>query len=198
VQFGDSDAAPNIVAGSAAGQCGFNVTALNPPAQAGAGPGIREHITVRAQSLHTYVGTYTSTVKASLTFGTTESNDTLFAQLENFAITGAGLRGSGNYKSSEPPGSSGEAFLATEYPNGKVSFTVFDTCNCSFGGQRGTITIRAYGTSTPDGVTTGTFVISSGGGPTRGALTTLAGYGTFSNLGEPAGTIRLIEHLAIT
>ena len=198
VQFGDSGGAPNIVVGSAVGQCGFNVTTLNPPPEAGVGPGIREHITVSAQSLQTSVGTYTSTEEASLSFGTTESKDKLFAELDNFAITGAGLRGSGTYNSSEPPGSSGEAFLATEYPNGSVTFTVFDTCNCSFGGQRGTITIRAYGTSTAKGLTTGSFVISSGGGPTRGSLRTLAGYGTFSNVGEPAGTIRLIEHLAIT
>jgi hypothetical protein len=199
VQFGDSGAAPNIVGGSAFGQCGFNVTSLNPPAEAGAGPGIWEHITVRAQSLHTYVGIYTSTVKVSLSFGTTESNDTLLANLANFAFTGPGLRGSGTYKSSEPPGSSGEAFLATAYPNGSVSFTIFDTCNCSFGGQSGTISIRAYGTTSPNGVSTGTFLIASGGGPTRGKLRTLTGYGTFfSNASYPSGTVRLDEHLGIS
>lgn len=100
---------------------------------------------------------------------------------------------------SEPPGSSGEAFLATGYPNGSRSFTIFDTCDCSFGGQHGTISIRAYGTTSPKGVSTGTFLITSGGGPTRGSLRTLAGYGTFfSNSSYPSGQVRLVEHVAIT
>ena len=36
------------------------------------------------------------------------------------------------------------------------------------------------------------------GGAGNGGLSTLAGYGTFSSFGQPAGTLRLVEHLGIT
>jgi hypothetical protein len=59
------------------------------------------------------------------------------------------------------------------------------------------VAIRAYGTASPSGVLSGTFLISSGGGSV-GTLSTLAGYGTFSSWGQPAGTLGLVEHLKIT
>ena len=74
---------------------------------------------------------------------------------------------------------------------------MFDNCNCTFDGQTGTITIRAYGTASPSGSTCGTFLITSGGGSV-GTLSTLAGYGTFSSWDQPAGTLGLVEHLKIT
>jgi hypothetical protein len=198
VQFGDSGSAPNIVGGIGIGQCGFNVTALNPAPEATEGPGIPEHVTVSAHLLRTSVGTFSSTTVRSLTPVTTSSGDTIVGELEDFTITGTGLVGSGTVTPAAPPGQSGAAFLATVYPNGAVSFTVYITCHCSYGGQTGTITLRAYGTTSPRGVTSGTFLITSGGGPAPGSLTTLAGDGSFTNAGEPTGTVRLVEHLAIT
>jgi hypothetical protein len=198
VQFGDSGAAPNIVGGWASGQCGFGVTQPNPAPQAGEGPGIPEHITVSARDLQTRFGTFSDTVVGQQAIGTTSSGNSIFALFENFTIGGSGLTGSGTYNPSEPPGSSGEAFLATQYPNGSVQFTAYISCDCSFGGQSGTISIRAYGTTAANGYTSGTFLVTSGGGPAPGSLTTLAGWGTFSSAGEPSGSVRLVEHLAIT
>lgn len=60
------------------------------------------------------------------------------------------------------------------------------------------MTIRAYGTTSANGVTKGTFVVTSGGTPVDGGLETLAGYGTFSSWGRPAGSLSLVEHLKIT
>jgi hypothetical protein len=68
---------------------------------------------------------------------------------------------------------------------------------CSFDGQSGSTTIRAYGTASPNGVINGTFLVTSGGA-SNGGLGTLAGYGTFSSEGQPAGTLALVEHLKIT
>ena len=54
-----------------------------------------------------------------------------------------------------------------------------------------------HGTTSASGRTRGTFLVISGG-TASGALGTLAGYGTFSSRGQPAGTLRLVEHLRIT
>jgi hypothetical protein len=207
VQFGDSGAAPNIVAGWASGECGFGVVLTTPAPEAMEGPGIQEHISVPARSLKTYYGTYTSTTVTSLPPVLTESGDTLLAQLGDFTLSGGGLKGSGTYNSSLPPGSSGQAFVATTYPDGSTSFTVYDTCVCSFHGQTGTITLRAYGRTTATGFTSGTFLVTSGGpfvsgpsgpGPSTGGLATLSGWGTFSSWQQPAGSLGVIEHLRIT
>jgi hypothetical protein len=77
------------------------------------------------------------------------------------------------------------------------SFTAVDNCACSFEGQSGTVTIRPSGTVSPNGSESGTFLIGSGGA-SSGGLATLAGYGTFSRWGQPAGTLSLVEHLRIT
>ena len=195
VQFGDSGAAPNIVRGFGIGECGFNVVLPNPAPEADQGPGIPEHITVSAESLKTYYGTKTSTTVTSLPQVTTESGDTLIADLNDFVLSGTGLTGSGTYNSSLPPGQSGEAFLETVYPNGSGSFIAYDTCNCSFRGHSGPSTIRFYGTTSPNGFTYGTFLVVSGGAVPGGGLATLAGWGTFSGSGA---TWRLVEHLRIT
>ncbi len=195
VQFGDSAAAPNIVGRYASGECGFKVVLPNPAPEAGQGAGVPEHIAVSAQSLGTYHGTHSSTNVTSLPAVTTESGDTIVADLNDFALTGTGLTGSGTYNSSEPPGSSGEALLETIYPNGSKSFIAYDNCNCSFGGKTGTATLRFYGTSSANGWTYGTFLVTSGGAG-NGGLSTLAGWGTFSS--QPGGTWRLVEHLRIT
>jgi len=84
--------------------------------------------------------------------------------------------------------------LATVHPNGSESFLAFDTCTCSYDGQSGTVTIRAYGTTSANGFTRGTFLITSG----TGGLATLAGWGKFSSYGQPANTLGLVEHLRIT
>lgn len=198
VQFGDGGQAPNIVGGRALGQCGFEVKVLNPSPAAHKGHGIPEHITVRKGALITSRGTHRSMTVTSLPPVTTSSGDTIVANLNNFVLGGNGLVGKGKINPQLPPGASGEAELATVYPDGSAKFTAYDTCNCTFGGQTATVAIRAYGTVTSDGVTAGTFLITSGGGPVPGSLTTLAGYGTFTSVGEPPNTVRLIEHLAIT
>jgi hypothetical protein len=202
VQFGDGMSAPNLVSGFAVGECGFKVTQPNPaPNPSMKQPaGVEEHISVRTGRLKTYFGTYSSTLVKALPNVTTSAGDTLIAELSNFSITGhRGLTGTGTVDSTMPPGQSGQAFVATAYPSGLVKFTVFDTCTCTFKGQTGTITLRAYGEQSRDGSIRGTFLVTSGGGPAAGgSLSTLAGYGTFSNFNEPANTLRLVEHLAIT
>ena len=170
-QFGDSGAAPNIVGGYAIGECGFNVVLPNPAPEAGQGPGTPEHISVSTWSLKTYRGTHTETNVTSLPNVTTSSGDTIAAALNDFALAGTGLTGTGTLNPTAPPGSTGEAVLATVYPNGSESFTAYDTCDsCSFDGQSGAISIRAYGTTSANGFTSGTFLITSGGpfvvGPT--------------------------------
>ena len=198
VQFGDGGSAPNLVGGRGLGECGFKVTALSPAPEAGEGPGIAEHITVPIWKLKSFHGTTSSTAEASLPAVTTSSGDTINAALNDFSIAGGGLTGTGTYDPTKPPGATGEAVLSTTYPDGWTSFMAYLTCTCSFGGQTGTITIRAYGTVSPKGVNSGSFVISSGGGPAVGSLSTLAGGGTFNSYGEPSGTLRLKEYLAIT
>lgn len=203
VGFHDSGSAPNIVRGIGIGQCGFGVTQPNPFAYhttttkttIPAGPA--EHVTVPQSSLQTFTGTYTSETVKTLTIATTESGDHIVAALGDFTIAGSGLTGSGTYTPTLPPGHTGSALLATVYPNGTESFTLYLNCDCSFGGQTGTIRIRAYGTTSRQGYTSGTFFITSGGTPS-GALEMLAGWGTFNNFGEPTGTVRILEHLAIT
>jgi hypothetical protein len=89
--------------------------------------------------------------------------------------------------------------LSTVYPNGTGSFTAYDNCNiCSFAGQNGSVTLRAYGTTNRKGSTYGTFLITSNGTvlatPTTPppGLATLVGYGYFWGSG---GTLHVIEHL---
>ncbi len=195
VQFGDGAAAPNIVGRNGIGECGFNVVLPNPAPEADQGKGVPEHIAVSTWSLGTYYGTHTSTNVTSLPAVTTESGDTIVADLNDFALTGTGLTGSGTYNSSKPPGSSGEALLETVYPNGSKSFIAYDNCKCSLAGKTGTATLRFYGTSSANGWTYGTFLITSGGAG-NGRLSTLAGWGTFWS--QPGGTWRLVEHLRIT
>ena len=195
VQYGDSGAAPNMVGGFGIGECGFKVVVPNTgPADQAA---VAEHISVSTRSLGRYFGTHTSTNVTSLPTVTTESGDMIVANLNDFVLTGTGLTGSGTFNPAVPPGSSGEALLETVFPNGSKSFVAFDTCNCSFGGQTGTATIRFYGTTSEDGSTYGTFLVASGG-TGNGGLSTLAGWGTFSSRGQPAGTWRIVEHLRIT
>jgi hypothetical protein len=199
VQFGDGGAAPNMVGRWAFGQCGFNVHVLNPAALAAPG-GIPEHISVSTSSLRTYFGTHTQSGPSveTLPLGTTASGDTLIAELNDVVLAGSGLTGTLTADTSQPPGSTGEAVLATVFPNGSESFTAFDTCSpCSFDGQTGAATLRAYGTVTASGATYGTFLITSGGAG-NGGLSTLAGYGTFTSRGQPAGTLGLVEHLKIS
>jgi hypothetical protein len=209
VQFGDGGAAPSTVGGFGLGQCGFNVLQPNPAPEALAQESppetctpttcIPEHISVSKWSLGTYLGTHAQEgpSQVSLPIGTTESGDSLAAEVNNIVFGGSGLTGSGTYDPAQPLGSTGEAVAVTTYPNGSESFTAFDNCTCTFQGQTGAVSIRAYGTVSPNGSTSGTFLITSGGG-SIGALTTLAGYGTFSSWGQPAGTLGLVEHLKIT
>ena len=199
VQYGDSSAAPNLVGGFGSGQCGFNVVVPNPAPQAGQGTGTPEHITVSTRSLKTYYGTHTATSVSSLPSVMTESGYTITADINNIVLSGTGLTGAGTIgPSGPPPGGPGEALLSTGYPNGSKSFIGYDICNCSLGGQAGPVMIRFYGTTSPNGFTYGTFLVVSGGAVVGGGLQTLAGWGTFSSAGQPAGTWRLVEHLRIT
>ena len=199
IQFGDGAAAPNMVGGWAAGQCGFGQQVLNPSPSAGPG-GIPEDISVPTRSLGTYVGTRTQVGDSvqMLPLGVTASGDTLAAEVNNVVFAGTGLEGTLTVDPSQPLGSTGEAVLATVHPDGSQSFTAFENCSpCSFGGRTGSTTLRAYGTITASGVTTGTFLVASSGAG-NGDLSTLAGWGTFSSRGEPAKTLGIVSHLAIT
>jgi len=198
VQFGDGVSAPNMVGGSALGQCGFDVQVLNPGAAAGPG-GIPEHISVSTASLGTYLGTHIQPGPSVLTLPSrvTVSGDTISAQLNNVVYAGSGLEGTLTVVPGAPLGATGEAVAVTTYPNGSESFTAFDNCSpCTFDGHSGSAAIRAYGTSV-DGVLSGTFLVTSGGAG-NGDLSTLAGYGTFTSKDQPLGTLALVEHLKIT
>ncbi len=199
-QFGDGGSAPNIVSGYAAGECGFGVTDPSPAPEAGEGTGIPEHISVSASSLQTYTDTYTFSQVAAIPPVTTDAGDQLLGELKNFTIAGSGLTGTGTVNPKKAPGKSGEADLITVYPpSGWQTFTAFDTCNpCSLSGQTGKISFRLYGTTSPSGFTNGSFLISSGGGLTPGSLRTIAGFGTFTSSGQPAGTFQITEHVAVT
>jgi|HubBroStandDraft_1064217.scaffolds.fasta_scaffold02862_4 hypothetical protein len=197
-QFGDSSNAPNLAAGHAIGECGFSVVLPNPAPEAGEGPGIPEHLTVRTGSLKTYYGTHTATRLKSSPPVRTESGYTITFALNNIVLAGAGLIGS-----TRPP--AGEQVISTVYPNGSKSFFVYDVCKCSLGGQQGVAVIVFYGTTSPHGLTHGTFLFGSGGAvpllsgqKSNGALATLAGWGTFTSAGQRAGTWKLVEHLRIT
>ncbi len=203
VQFGDGGSAPNVVGGFGLGECGFKVKILNPASEAMAGTGVSEHIAVSSWSLAKSYGTHIQISNVvSLPLGTTESGDSIAAQLNNVMFAGSGLTGTLTAvyppTTSAPLGSTGEAVLATVHGDGSESFTAIDNCDCSFDGQSGAVTIRAYGTSSANGVIKGTFLVVSGGASVGGGLDTLAGYGTFSSWGQPAGSLRLVEHLKIT
>lgn len=197
VQFGDGGAAPNLVRRFGIGECGFGVVQPNPAPQAGQGPGVPEHITVSTRSLRTYHGTRAGTTVQQLPPVTTEAGDTLFAELNDIVTTGTGIRTSCKVNPKLPPGQSGEIVLGTTYPNGSSTYEVLETCTFSFHGRSGSATVRAYGTTTRSGANYGTFLVASGGAG-HGGLSTLAGWGTFSSAGEPAGSLRLVEHLRIT
>jgi hypothetical protein len=194
VQFGDASAAPNMVHGAALGECGFNVVLGNPPVE----HGIREHISVRTSSLGTYSGRHIQTASvASMDLGTTASGDELIVALNNVVLRGSGLQGRITVVPGSPLGSTGEAVAITVHPDGSQSFEAFDKCMCHFDGQSGMVSIEAYGTTSADGSSSGIFLVTSNGAG-GGGLARLAGYGTFSNSGEPAGTLGLTEHLRIT
>ena len=202
VQYGDTGAAPNMVGGRGFGECGFNVLVPNPAASPGPPPvpaGPLEHIAVSTRSLKTYRGTHTSTNVTSLPAVKTESGYTLTTDINNFVLTGKGITGSGTYNGKPPgPGFVGEVVISTVYRNGSSSFMAIDSCaSCSFAGHTGSVTIRAYGTTSANGSTYGTFLVVSGGAG-NGGLSSLAGWGTFSSYGQQAGTLRLVEHLRIT
>lgn len=189
VQFGDSGAAPNMVGGNASGDCGFGVVLDN--------SGAPEHISVSTGTFKRYTGTHVQTANVqTFNLGTTVSNDTLLVELNNALLAGSGLTGTIDTGSQFDPGV-GEDVARTVFPDGSQAFEAFDTCACSFAGVNGTVVIEAYGTSTARGMTTGRFLIRSGGAG-NGGLSTIAGYGTFTSAGQPPGTLRLTEHLGIT
>jgi hypothetical protein len=196
VQFGDTGAAPNLVRRFAVGQCGFQVLQPNPPGKA---PGVAEHIAVSTRTLGKYRATHKSTTVTTLPPVKTLAGDTIVVQLNDFILGGTGLTGTGTVNPKLPPGQSGEVVISTIYPNGTGSFESLDTCACSFHGKTGSVTIRSYGTSAPNGAIQGTFLIVSGG-TGHGRLSTLAGWGTFSSFGRPANvkTVRIAQYLRIT
>ena len=207
-QFGDG-ASSDLVGGQARGQCGFDVVLPNPAAEAiegngGTGVGIQQHFAVSIRHLKTYIGTHTEsdTPVLSLPPVTTDAGNTITADIFNFTLASkdGGLVGTGTFPAGGSPGQSpGETVLATTFPNGTESFTAFDTCDkCSFAGQNGSVSLRAYGTTNRHGFTTGSFLITSNGTvlpdtttPVPG-LATLVGYGSFWGSGA---TVHVIEHL---
>jgi hypothetical protein len=201
VQFGDGGAAPNLVAGDASGECAFTALKPNPAPSPGPPPvaaGPLEHISVPLGSLVAYSGTHTATHVISLPAVATASGNTITAVLNDFTLTGSGLTGSGTVNVKLLPQPSGDAVLSSVHPNGSARFIAYDACDkCMFGGQSGTVQLRFYGQKAANGFTHGIFLVVSGGAA-NGHLATLAGWGTFSNVGEPAGTWRLTEYLRIT
>jgi hypothetical protein len=198
-QFGDSNAAANMVGGSAFGQCGFKVVLPNPAPSPTQSAGPLVHITVSTQALKTNKGTHTQvgpSTPVPLGPNVTESGDTLVAELNNAVLAGSGLTGSITVVPGAPLGSTGEVVVATIHPDGSQSFEALDNCTCSYRGQKGAVAIMAYGTTSRRGVTKGTFLITSGGA-VNGGLANLAVWGTFSSVGQPAGTLRLVGHLTL-
>jgi len=118
--------------------------------------------------------------------GETEYDDTLVAQTGTDVLSGSGLAGSLS-----------DMAASTVWPHQASSFTALLSGGASFNGQSGNVTILAEGTTSTAGVTSGTFTVVSGG-TGGGALATLAGYGTFTSLGQPAGTLKLTEHLVLS
>ena len=203
-QFGDG-AAPDLVGRHALGQCGFDVVLHNPSPGAlqsnmTPGVGVREHFAVSIRSLGTFTGTHTVTAAGPpLESVMTDAGNTVVAQINNFVLAGTGLVGTGTSNGGPPGRSPGEAVLAIVHPNGSDQFMAFDNCSsCSFAGQSGAVSIRAYGTTTPSGFTSGTFLITSSGTvlPTASSpvpgLATLTGFGRFWGSGS---TLHLVEHL---
>jgi Protein of unknown function (DUF3224) len=195
VQFGDSGGSPNVVGRHAVGQCGFNVKQPKTPSEA-ATPVTQTHITVPASRLRTFIGVHTQTANvSSSSIGPTVSGDTLTTDINNAVLTGRGLTGPTTaFDSTAQFASTAETVLSTVHPNGSSSFTAVDNCNCTFRGQTGSVTIEAYGTTSAKGFTRGTFVIRYA----EGGLATLAGWGTFTTDHQPAGSLLVVEHLAIT
>jgi hypothetical protein len=186
VQYGDSGGAPNIVGGLASGECAFSMLDPNPAPGPGTTAGPAENISIAATSLGTYTGTVTQTVGSQNFFGVTEYGDTLVAQSDTDALSGSGLTGSAS-----------DQILSTVWPYGAASFFGEVTGTLTFNGDSGDVALAVYGTTSTSGVTSGTFLVVSGGAG-GGGLGTLAGYGTFTSAGEPAGTLALTEHLATT
>lgn len=196
VQFGEGGT-PNVVGRYGFGQCGFNVVLPNPAPEAMAGTGVNDHIAVKAASLGTYRGARIQTGGQTTVFGTTQSGDTLLGAQNSDVLAGSGLRGQVS-----------EQVLVTVFPDGSQVFMAEDQCSCTFRGESGMVTIRAYGTTSPDGKTSGAFVVIGA----AGGLATLAGDGTFfeSESGEKSGAapssgrqgagnvLHLVEHLRIT
>jgi Protein of unknown function (DUF3224) len=196
VQIGDSGGSPNIVGRRGVGQCGFNVVVPKTPPETST-PVTQMHLTAPAAELRTFIGVHTVTQADvfSLPPVITASGDTLHGQISNAVLAGRGLTGATiPFDPTAMLGSTGEAVLSTTHPNGSSSFTAFVNCSCSFRGHTGSVTIEAYGTTSAKGFTTGTFVIRYA----EGALATLAGWGTFTSAHQPANSLLLIEHLAIT
>jgi hypothetical protein len=183
VQFGDAAGTSNIVGGDASGECSFNEIALNPVPPAPGG--VAEHISVAKSSLHTYEGTRSATGVETHVFGVTESGNTLLGQTATATFGGSGLTGTAMEKT-----------LVTVFPDGSSAFNAIDKCSCRLAGESGMTRIRAYGRSSADGLTTGTFLIVAGGAG-LGDFGTLAGYGTFTSAGEPQGTLKVVEHLGL-
>jgi hypothetical protein len=194
VQFGDAGGSPNIVGRRAVGQCGFNVLQPKTPSEAST-PVTQTHITVPASRLRTFIGVHTEIANIPPSSSvTTVSGDTLTVDTNNAVLAGRGLTGPITFDPTAPPQTTGETVLTTTHPNGSSSFTALDICSCKFRGQTGSVAIEAYGTTTAKGFTTGRFVIRYA----EGGLATLAGWGTFTSAHQPAGSLLVVEHLAIT
>jgi Protein of unknown function (DUF3224) len=195
VQFGDSGGSPNVVAGRAIGECGFAVTLPKTPPEGAPGPTVSTHIAVRAASLSTFVGAHVQTSPDQpQTLGISASGETLLADFNDVLLAGRGLTGTAIVDPNSPPPGSGETVLITVHKDGSSSFLALDVCACMFHGKKGQVMIEAYGTITRGGLTQGRFVLRSAGGD----LATLAGYGTFTSAHQPAGSLLLVEHLALS
>ena len=117
-------------------------------------------------TLGTYYGTHTQVGPSldTLSLGVTESGDTLGAELNNVVFAGTGLTGAVTAvfppTMAAPLGSTGETVITTDHPDGSESFQADDVCAaCTFAGQSGSTSVRAYGTVSPHGVVTGTFLV---------------------------------------
>ena len=200
VQFGDGGAAPNIVGGYAVDECGFSSTRPSiPPQRQGREPASLSTSPSPAEPDDLPRSLVVDPCSVASVCDHELRRHDHCPDLQLRLLWSPGLSGSGTYDPTEPPGQSGAAVLETVYPDGSESFTAFLSCNCSLGetGQSGSVAIRAYGTTSPDGVTNGTFLVTSGGSIATGSLST-PGYGTFSNIAALPGSELLTENLAIT
>ena len=128
VQFGDGGGAPNVVGGFGLGECAFNVTPLNPAAEAGGGSRHRRAHSGQRQAARDLQRGPSRRPRRRHSHSARHNLATPSLPASRTSPSRGPVSRVRAYDPSQPPGASGEAFLATQNPNGRVSFTAFITC----------------------------------------------------------------------